>query len=184
MLAKRIVGAFGNGELLDALKRAYLNGFVASPFVPRRMRRVLLRISGIEVGKRCYMFAGIRFNGTNVIFEDGVAVNSGCIFDRGAEIKLEQDVRVGFNVTFSTFNHHIGPPDERAFGAYAEPILVGRGTWLANNVLIFPGVTIAPGCIIAAGALVNADCDTPNGIYAGTPAKLVRVIGDDEGVKP
>lgn len=182
MFAKRIVSAFGSGELNDALRRAYLNGIVASNFIPRRMRRALMRFGGISVGQRCYMFPGIRFNGGNVIFEDGVAVNSGCIFDRGAEIKLEENVRVGFNVTFSTYNHYIGPSHERSTGGYSEPILVGRGTWLANNVVILPGVSIAPGCIIAAGALVNKDCETPDAIYAGTPAKLVRTLCEDEGV--
>ena len=36
-----------------------------------------------------------------------------------------------------------------------------------------PGVTVGSGCIIAAGAVLTADC-SPDGIYAGVPAKRIK----------
>lgn len=178
MTPSAILTYFRDGRFVESLKRVFINGVVASPFVPRRARRVLLRSMGIGVGKRCYLFDGIRFNSTNVTFGNRVSVNHGCIFDRGAPIVLEDNVRVGFRVTFLTISHRIGPPEERSFGMHAEPIHVGRGSWINTGATILPGVTIAPGCVVLAHSVVTKDCDVPNAMYGGTPAKLIRMLDE------
>jgi maltose O-acetyltransferase len=120
--------------------------------------------------------ASVRFIGTNVILDDGVGINSGVIFDHGAPIHLEKNVRVAYNVIFACAGHAIGPPEMRADEWYAKPIRVGEGTWIGANVLIMPGVSIAPGCVIAAYSFVNADLPAPNTLYVGTPPRAVREL--------
>jgi len=59
------------------------------------------------------------------------------------------------------------------------PIQVGHDVWIGKDVALFGGVTIGNGCIIGAKSLVTKDC-IPYGIYAGTPAKLIRTRFSDE----
>lgn len=179
MSFKQVITALRRGDLGEGLRRGLLNGVANSSLMPKRPRTIMMRLCGIKVGRGTFIFPGIYFNGTDVILEDGVAINRGCIFDRGARIHLEKNVHVGFNVLFACASHRIGPSDERAPGWYAEPIHVGKGTWLGANCVLFPGVTVAPGCVVAAGTVINKDLDTPNAIYAGSPAKLLKLIDDD-----
>lgn len=59
------------------------------------------------------------------------------------------------------------------------PIKVGHDVWVGKDVALFGGVTVGTGCIIGAKSLVTKDC-LPYGIYAGTPAKLIRMRFSDE----
>ncbi len=52
-------------------------------------------------------------------------------------------------------------------------VSIGNDVWIGRNVLITKGVNIGDGCVIAQDSLVRKDCE-PYGIYAGTPAKLIR----------
>jgi len=51
---------------------------------------------------------------------------------------------------------------------------IGDHVWMTTNVMVMKGVKIANDCIIGAGSIVSKDCPTPNSIYAGTPAKLIK----------
>ena len=53
---------------------------------------------------------------------------------------------------------------------------IGKGTWLASNVVVTDGVNIGDGVIIAAGAVVTKNIEDFK-IAAGIPCK---VIGDNE----
>ena len=46
--------------------------------------------------------------------------------------------------------------------------------WLAANVTILKNTKIANNSVIALGSIVTKNCDTPNSIYAGSPAKLIK----------
>ena len=47
-------------------------------------------------------------------------------------------------------------------------------------VTILPSVTVASGCVIAASAVVTRQTQ-PNGLYAGTPARVVRTLSSFAG---
>ena len=53
-------------------------------------------------------------------------------------------------------------------------IIIGNNVWIAKNGTILKNTKIADGCIIATESIVTKDCLTPNSIYAGSPAKLVK----------
>ncbi len=55
----------------------------------------------------------------------------------------------------------------------AKPVSIGDDVWIGDSVKVFGGVTIGTGCVIGARSLVTKDCE-PYGIYAGTPARLIR----------
>lgn len=59
---------------------------------------------------------------------------------------------------------------------------IGADVWIGANVLIMSGVTINDGAIIAAGSVVTKDI-LPYEIYAGNPAKYIRMRFNEEEIK-
>ena len=55
-----------------------------------------------------------------------------------------------------------------------KPIIIGDDVWIGTGAMIMDGVTIGDHSVIAAGAVVTKDVPA-NVIYAGVPAKLIKV---------
>lgn len=53
------------------------------------------------------------------------------------------------------------------------PIRIGRGSWIGQNVVIMPGVTVGELCIIGANSVVSKDVPARS-IALGVPARVVR----------
>jgi acetyltransferase-like isoleucine patch superfamily enzyme len=53
------------------------------------------------------------------------------------------------------------------------PIVVGRGSWLGQNVVVMPGVTIGAHALIGANSVVTKDVP-PRCIAAGSPARVLK----------
>ena len=76
--------------------------------------------------------------------------------------------------------------DEHKIGAYKDWTNVKRGkitiknkAWIGFNSIILKGVTIGEGAIVGAGSVVTKDVPDWT-IVAGNPAKIIRVIPEDE----
>lgn len=68
---------------------------------------------------------------------------------------------------------------------YAEDdyiVSIGHDVWIGQGVLIKQGVNIGNGAVIGAASLVLNDIE-PFSIYAGVPAKLIRMRINDEDVR-
>lgn len=55
----------------------------------------------------------------------------------------------------------------------ANPIVLGRGSWIGCNVVILHGVEIAEGCVVGAGSVVTKNTP-PNSVVCGNPASVIR----------
>jgi maltose O-acetyltransferase len=153
-----------------------VNVLLASPLVPRVVRSLLLRATGMEL-QTYKIYAGCTFGSTKLKVGRRSLIGHGCLFDNGALVELGDNVGVGMRVMFVTSTHDIGPSECRADGyAHFKPIMVGNGTWIGAGAIILAGVTIGEGCIIAAGSVVTKNC-APNVMYGGVPA---RPIGQKE----
>ena len=53
------------------------------------------------------------------------------------------------------------------------PIVVGRGSWLGQNVVVMPGVTIGEYALIGANSVVTKSVP-PRCIAAGSPARVLK----------
>jgi len=62
-----------------------------------------------------------------------------------------------------------------------KPISIGNDVWIGDHVTVIGGVTIGDGCVIGAKSVVREDC-VPYGVYAGNPARLVRMRFPDNVV--
>ena len=52
------------------------------------------------------------------------------------------------------------------------PISIGKGSWLAANVIVLPGIVIEDGAVIGASAVVTKNIEA-NSINAGNPSKRI-----------
>jgi acetyltransferase-like isoleucine patch superfamily enzyme len=53
------------------------------------------------------------------------------------------------------------------------PVTIGRGTWLGQNVVVLPGVTIGQHCVVGANSVVNSSIPDYS-VAVGAPARVVR----------
>ncbi len=54
-----------------------------------------------------------------------------------------------------------------------RPITIGKGCFLAANVVVTPGVTIGDGVVIGANSVVTSDIPSYS-LAVGCPAKVVK----------
>lgn len=60
--------------------------------------------------------------------------------------------------------------------------VIGNDVWIGMEAVIMPGVTVGDGAVIAAKAVVTHDVP-PYAIYAGNPAKVVKMRFDEFTIK-
>jgi acetyltransferase-like isoleucine patch superfamily enzyme len=60
--------------------------------------------------------------------------------------------------------------------ARVEPVEIGDGAWLGENVVVCPGVTIGRGAVVGANSVVLDDIPD-HSLAVGAPASVVRRFG-------
>lgn len=96
------------------------------------------------------------------------------------EIRIEDDVMFAANVNLTDGFHGFENADEpykyQPIFRIA-PIVIKRGCWIGQNVVVMPGVTIGEMSIIGANSVVVRDIPA-RCIAVGTPAKVIREWDD------
>lgn len=91
-------------------------------------------------------------------------------------ITIEDDVMFAANVYVSDGQHASGsaevPYKYQGIGGIA-PITIGRGSWIGQNAVIMPGVTIGELAIVGANSVVTRDVPARS-VAVGAPARVVR----------
>lgn len=149
-----------------------VNRLSTGMFVGAGLRRRLLRLAGLDIG-RARIRHGCFFGSADVRIRDDTFVNIGCFFDGVAAIDIGAGCDLGMQVMVLTGGHRPGTAARRAGPLQPGPVAIGDGSWIGARVLLLPGVTIGEGCVVAAGAVVTEDC-AAHGVYAGVPARRVR----------
>ncbi len=94
------------------------------------------------------------------------------------EIHLEDEVLIGNHAVIVASNHLRKAGSYRFGGFRAEPVHIGRGTWIAGHAVVTAGVTIGRGCLVAGGAVVTQDFGDDL-IIGGVPARAIGSAKDD-----
>jgi virginiamycin A acetyltransferase len=58
-------------------------------------------------------------------------------------------------------------------------VYIGHACWIADNVIILPGVNVGNGAVIGAGSIVTKDVPAFS-VVAGNPAKVLKYRFSDE----
>lgn len=143
----------------------------------------------ISVGSGCYFGPGCRieawdhYNDTKyepqILIGDNVKINSTCHIGAINKVEIGRDCLLGSHVMIIDHSHGKSElaeaakhPSDRDLYSKGR-IEIGEKCWIAENVVILPGVKIGEGCIIGANAVVTksfpAFC-----VIAGNPAKIVK----------
>jgi len=131
----------------------------------QRLRRLLLRRTGVQMGQNVHVGAGVLVLGTRrepppLILGDRVAVAPRVTFvsssyPENSVLRLCAEIKP--MVTFG------------------KTITVEPDAWIGAHAVIMPGVTIGRGAVVGAGAVVLRNVE-PWTIVAGVPAKEIRGI--------
>lgn len=165
---------YGRVSVLQVIKRViqtykrvfflkfFMNSWLLSPFLPRRVRPWAMKKIGCHVGKGCFIGDNIRIDGGHaemITLEDGVSVAG------GTRLLCHQR-------DFS--NYYVGS-DYLKLGYIVKPIVLKKGCLVGMESFIMPGVTVGEGAIVGAGSLVTKDVPAWT-IATGRPAKVVKQI--------
>lgn len=146
-----------------------------------------VRLSGerrIALGERVFVGAGSWLQALTDGPDDSVAIQigsgtsiaAGCVISAVRSVTLEEDVLIATNVYISDHIHRYIDTEKpiRVQGVdKVQPVLVKRGAWLGQNVVVCPGVTIGRGSVIGANSVVNKDI--PDFCLAvGAPARVMK----------
>lgn len=120
----------------------------------------------VTIGKNCYIgpHASIRGDYGEIIFEEGVNFQDGCIahaFPGGNTIVKK--------------NGHI------SHGAVLHGCEIGENTMVGIQTVIMDNAIIGPECMVAALSYIKPKFEAPSrSVIAGSPAEIKRAVSDKE----
>lgn len=146
------------------------------PYLPRfRWRQ-----GTITIGDRISLRSGVVIDAQSGAIEIGrnVSLNDYTVLLGHGGIRIGDDVRVAAHVVMASFDHGYDDVDVpiRMQANVKKPIVVEDDVWIGAGVKILGGTHIARGCVIGANSVVKGRT-VPYGVYAGAPARLVKMRG-------
>ena len=128
---------------------------------------VLLK-SGTRIGDNCYVDSYVLSSGDCCI-GNNVILRYQTVIARNVVIEDDNFFTAGVKTIFLDHSAQATP----------KPLIIRRGSFFGDNVVIMGGITVAENCIIGASAFVNKDTES-YGVYAGIPARRLRDVKDGE----
>lgn len=122
-----------------------------------------------KIGSQAFIF-----NPNGLTVGDNVYIGFNSYLGQG-DIYLEDEVLIGNFVSLTASNHLIRGNSFRFGGFKAEPIRIGKGTWIGAQSSIMAGVSIGKSCLIASGAVVTKSIEDEM-IVGGVPARIISNI--------
>jgi lipopolysaccharide O-acetyltransferase len=187
--ARRLVGAAALGgyrtgaRLRDKLFSLAVGGAFAS-FGRRSVLQLPVRLKGerrIAVGSGCFVGAGSWLqalgdgDGPALSIGDGAGIAGLCVLSAVASVRVGAGVSFARGVYVSDHAHaYDGGAAVRDGGlAGVEPVEIGDGVWLGENVVVLPGARIGERAVIGANSVVSGDIPARS-LALGSPARVVR----------
>ncbi|MEM5005371.1 acyltransferase [Priestia megaterium] len=133
-----------------------------NPRLSNRKRAEMYRDKLGSMGKNCEVFMKVSFGSEPYLIDIG------------------DNVRITYGVKFITHDgglHVLRNLDLANNGAVYGKIRIGDNTFIGNDVIILPGVTVGSNCVLGAGSIITRSIPD-NSVAAGIPAKPLRTIQD------
>lgn len=146
------------------------NSIAGSLLVPRVVRWLIYRLSGLEIDtfkvrEEC------RINNNHVAVGAGTALSRACYFEGNGAIRIGRDASIGPECAFITSVHDWDENGELSHSRYL-PIAIGDRVWFGARVLVLPGAVVGDDAVVGAGAVVRGSLKS-GGVYAGVPARWI-----------
>jgi acetyltransferase-like isoleucine patch superfamily enzyme len=134
------------------------------------LRKLVLRLYGVRLGKRVLIYHGFEIRAPRLCeIGDGTIIGYRATLDARGGLKIGHSVNLSSEVAIWTAEHDFRSPD---FAYVSAPVVIGDRAWLSFRCTILPGVTIGEGAVVAAGAVVTKDVP-PFTVVGGIPAKPI-----------
>ena len=107
---------------------------------------------------------------------DGTSLAGGCVLSSAVGIRLGRRVLFARHVYVADHRHAFADGSRAVLDQgieQVEPVTIGDGAWLGENVVVGPGVTIGRGAVVGANAVVLDDVPDRS-VAVGAPARIVR----------
>lgn len=114
----------------------------------------------------------------NVILGENVQLVDVIINCRSGKVRIDDNAFFGHGVMLLTGFHEVtkkGKARHCAVPNSGRDITIGKGAWVASNVIVIGPCTIGDNAVIGAGSVVSGVVEA-GALYVGNPAKLLRHI--------
>jgi acetyltransferase-like isoleucine patch superfamily enzyme len=108
----------------------------------------------------------------------GSSCAGACVISAVRSVVLEENVLLARNVYISDHIHKYANIDVPILAQgldKIQPVLIKRGAWLGQNVVVCPGVTIGVGTVVGANSVVTKSMPDYC-VAAGAPARVLKSI--------
>ena len=115
-------------------------------------------------------------NSPKLIVKNHVSIGMSSTISAAHRIIIEDYVLMARNVFISDHLHgyeDVARPISLQPITKVRGVTIGAGSWLCQNSVVLPGVTIGRNCVVGANSVVNADVPDYT-VVAGTPARIVK----------
>ena len=162
-----------------------LAGGAFAEFGPRSVIQPPVRLVGeaaIAIGSDVWVGAGSwlqslsETDGVTLSIGDGTSISGNVVISAARSVRLGKKVLLARGVYISDHIHNYGDTTKAVLDqgiGRVEPVEVGDGAWLGENVVVCPGVSIGRGAVIGANAVVTTDVPD-HSLAVGAPARVVR----------
>ena len=120
---------------------------------------------------------------SQLIIKAFAGIGMGAHVSAAKQVLIEEYVLLARNVYISDHAHafeNIDLPIMEQGINHIAPVTIGRETWLGQNVVVLPGVTIGKHCVIGANSVVNSSI--PDYCVAvGSPARVIKRYNQEAG---
>lgn len=147
----------------------------------------LVGASQISIGHRVYIGSGswLQFIGERsapgLVIGDDTKIAGRCVLSAAADLRIGTGVLLASNVYVADHSHAFDqgetPIGEQGIDRIA-PVRIEDDSWIGENVVVLPGVTIGRGAVVGANSVVTADVPD-RAVAIGAPARVVRQIGNE-----
>jgi acetyltransferase-like isoleucine patch superfamily enzyme len=121
--------------------------------------------------------------GARLVIKSHAGIGMGAHISAARQVVIEEYVLLGRNVYISDHAHayeNITLPISQQGINRIAPVTIGRETWLGENVVVLPGVTIGKHCVIGANSVVNRSIPDFS-VAVGAPARVVKRYNSNTG---
>jgi acetyltransferase-like isoleucine patch superfamily enzyme len=142
------------------------------------------KINNATIGNKVKIAADVNLFGSakNPIFiGEGTYIGPYCFLEGfNGEVHIGEHVSFAQRITLLSGSAPNGSEKmQRIFPILKGPVSIGNHTWVGAHCVIMPNVKIGNFCVIAANSFVNQSFPDYS-VIGGTPAKLIRVLTEEE----
>lgn len=141
------------------------NLFIRPFFIPSRIKTVILRIFGAQIGTKVIFRRDLKIHlPSNLIIGDNCWIGEGVWFINHEKVNIGSNVCISQRSIICSGGH-----DYRSSSLeYAhKPIKIKEGAWICLDVKVLPGVTIGECSVVSAGEIARESVPDYSILIAG-----------------